>query len=178
MSNETTTGDFAVIRPVRRVVTGHNAEAKAVVQTDDSVPPIPITDDAAITSVWASPTFPIDNNDATDRRDQLDARIRGEIDADDLINRGSVCRTVDMLPGHVSPMHRTDSLDYGIVTHGTPTLILDDGSKTVLAVGDVVVQRGTNHCWANESDEPCRLVFILIEATSAVVDGVTLTPHF
>ena len=59
-------------------------------------------------------------------------------------------------------MHRTETIDYGIVLEGEITLILDEG-ETVARAGDIVIQRGTNHGWANRSDKPCRIAFILID---------------
>ena len=55
-------------------------------------------------------------------------------------------------------MHRTQSIDYGIVLEGEIWLVLDDGSQTPLGPGDVVVQRGTDHAWENRSHEPVRIV--------------------
>jgi hypothetical protein len=34
-----------------------------------------------------------------------------------------------------------------------------------VGVGDAVVQRGTNHAWANRSDRPVRMLFVMIDAT-------------
>ena len=59
-------------------------------------------------------------------------------------------------------MHRTRSVDYGIVIAGEINLILDS-SEVPLKAGDVVVQRGTNHAWANRGEQPCRMLFILID---------------
>ncbi len=59
-------------------------------------------------------------------------------------------------------MHRTETIDYGIVIEGELTLILDEG-ETVVRAGDIVIQRGTNHGWANRSSKPCRIVFVLID---------------
>ena len=59
-------------------------------------------------------------------------------------------------------MHRTETIDYGIVIAGEITLVLDRG-KTLLKEGDVVIQRGTNHAWANRSGRPCRMLFILVD---------------
>jgi quercetin dioxygenase-like cupin family protein len=70
-----------------------------------------------------------------------------------------------MAPGAESPMHRTESLDVGVVLEGETWLLLDDGSETRVGVGDVVVQRATNHAWANRSDRPARMVFLMIDAT-------------
>jgi uncharacterized cupin superfamily protein len=59
-------------------------------------------------------------------------------------------------------MHRTESIDYGVVIEGEMTLVLDD-SEVLLKPGSVVVQRGTNHAWANRSGRPCRMLFVLID---------------
>jgi hypothetical protein len=66
-------------------------------------------------------------------------------------------------------MHRTETIDYGIVLDGELVLIMDEGETTVRA-GDIVVQRGTNHGWANRSDRNCRIAFILIDGQ--FVDGL------
>jgi quercetin dioxygenase-like cupin family protein len=59
-------------------------------------------------------------------------------------------------------MHRTETVDYGVVMEGELTLILDD-SEVELKVGSVVIQRGTNHAWANRSGKPCRMLFVLVD---------------
>lgn len=59
-------------------------------------------------------------------------------------------------------MHRTETIDYGIILEGEITLIMDEGEVTVSA-GDIVVQRGTNHGWSNRSDKNCRIAFVLID---------------
>jgi uncharacterized cupin superfamily protein len=64
-------------------------------------------------------------------------------------------------------MHRTETVDVGIVLEGETWLLLDDGSETRVGVGDAVVQRGTMHQWANRSDRPVRMVFVLIDGTIA-----------
>jgi quercetin dioxygenase-like cupin family protein len=74
-------------------------------------------------------------------------------------------RFTDMEPGAESPMHRTETLDVGIVLEGETWLLLDDGSETRVGPGDAVVQRGTNHAWANRSDRPVRMVFVLVDGT-------------
>ena len=107
--------------PVRRVVTGHDDRGRAVFRSDDAYPTqlIP-SGDAAFALLWTTATVPADNNDETDGR----AR-----DAGLTIDAGSVIRIVDMLPGAESPMHRTNSIDYGIVLEGEIELELEDGAK-------------------------------------------------
>jgi quercetin dioxygenase-like cupin family protein len=151
----------------RRVVTGHNAEGKSVVISDKQFETMPIpSGDADFSLIWTAPDLPVDNNDPVDGRER---------EAGLTLNGGSVIRIVDMLPGKASPMHRTNSLDYGIVLCGKLELELDDGSVTSLGPGDIVVQRGTIHLWRNPTDdEVCRIVFVLTEATAAVVNGEPL----
>ena len=59
-------------------------------------------------------------------------------------------------------MHRTESVDYGVVIEGEMTLVLDD-SEVLLKPGSVVVQRGTTHAWANRSGKLCRMLFVLVD---------------
>jgi quercetin dioxygenase-like cupin family protein len=60
-------------------------------------------------------------------------------------------------------MHRTVSLDYGIVLAGDMELILDSGETRKMKVGDVAIQRGTMHAWRNLSDtEPARMIYVLL----------------
>ncbi len=154
-------------RPVRRIVTGHNADGKAVFRSDDLLPVTPIpSGDANFSLIWTTATVPADNNDETD------GRLR---EAGLTLHQGSVIRIVDMLPGGASPMHRSSSIDYGIVLSGTVELELDDGAVTTAHAGDIIVQRGTLHLWRNPSEtDICRIAFVLIEAAPVQVGGVPL----
>ena len=152
------------LAPVRRVVTGHDQAGRAVIRSDEAFatqdidPPV-----ASFALLWTTATVPADNND------EIDGRLR---EAGRTIHGGSVIRVVDMLPGGSSPMHRTNSIDYGIVLSGEVELELDDGVKTLLRAGDIVVQRGTIHLWRNVSaSEVCRIVFVLTEANAYNHDG-------
>lgn len=153
--------------PVRRIVTGHDAAGKAVFRSDDLLPVEPIpSGDAAFSLVWTTASVPADNNDETD------GRLR---DAGLTLHQGSVIRIVDMVPGGTSPMHRSSSIDYGIVLSGAVELELDGGAVTTAHAGDIIVQRGTVHLWRNPSaSETCRIVFVLIEAAPVAIDGVAL----
>jgi quercetin dioxygenase-like cupin family protein len=59
-------------------------------------------------------------------------------------------------------MHRTETIDYAIVLSGQITMLLDD-SEVELKAGDILVQCGTNHAWVNRSDQPCTVVFVLLD---------------
>jgi len=151
----------------RRIVTGHDSAGRAIVESDETFRTAVIpSGDAAFSLVWTSPTLPADNNDSVDGRTR---------DAGLTLDGGSVIRVVDMLPGGLSPMHRTNSLDYGIVLSGEVELELDDGVKTTIGPGSIVVQRGTLHRWRNPSESvPCRIVFVLTEAAAVRIDGAPL----
>jgi quercetin dioxygenase-like cupin family protein len=75
---------------------------------------------------------------------------------------GTKIRINELPPGAGSPVHRTQTVDYGIVLDGEVVLVLED-SETVLRAGDVVVQRGTSHRWENRSEATARVAFILID---------------
>ncbi len=153
--------------PIRRVVTGHGVDGRALIKADDSFATEPnAIGDARFALIWATASVPADNNDETEGRDQ---------DAGITINHGSVIRIVDFLPGGVSPMHRTNSIDYGVVLCGQIELETDNGDKTVVGANSIIVQRGANHRWRNPSStETCRVAFVLIEAAPYVHNGAPL----
>ncbi|KAH8594821.1 hypothetical protein B0O99DRAFT_623729 [Bisporella sp. PMI_857] len=89
-----------------------------------------------------------------------------------VIPGGTVLRIVDMQPGQTSAMHRTTSLDYGVVLEGEVELILDGGETRVLKRGDTCVQRGTNHAWRNTSATSwSRMLYVLSEAKPVELEG-------
>lgn len=89
-----------------------------------------------------------------------------------VVSGGTVLRIVDMMPGETSPMHRTTSLDYGVVLEGEVELILDGGEKKTLKRGDTCVQRGTNHAWRNCSQtEWSRMLYVLTDAEPVKLEG-------
>jgi quercetin dioxygenase-like cupin family protein len=90
-----------------------------------------------------------------------------------LVKRGgSVLRFIDYPPRFSSPMHRTVSLDYGILIHGELECHLDTGERRTLKPGDVAIQRGTMHAWVNPSTtEWARMYYVLMEAAPVTVNG-------
>ena len=154
----------------RRIVTGHDGSGKTIIVSDDSLVPVPIpSGDAEFQLVWTTPSVPADLNDGSDGPSSAGLTLHG----------GSVIRIVDMLPGRSSPMHRTWSIDYGIVLSGSIELELDSGVSSVANAGDIIVQRGTNHLWRNSStDQVCRIAFVLIEAKPVEAAGMVLEQIF
>lgn len=173
---------------IHRVVTGHDDSGKAVVSMDGPLPtvielaafpgtmfhevwntsttPAPIGNESDPT--LASLTLPPPKQgtrirfvdippEAADFMTQGAAKMKGAFaqigDAGALTANGQSAHPM---------MHRTETVDYGIVIEGEITLVLDD-SEVPLKAGSVVIQRGTNHAWANRSSKPCRILFILVD---------------
>jgi quercetin dioxygenase-like cupin family protein len=152
---------------IRRVVTGHAADGAAVF-TDDALFETKIipSGDAAMSTIWTTLNVPADLNDETDGAKR---------DAGTTLKGGSVIRIVDMLPNASSPMHRTSSIDYGIIISGEIELELDNGVVKTIGPGGIIVQRGTIHKWRNPSEtDICRIVFVLTEAKPYIFNGQAL----
>ena len=157
-------------KPIRRVVTAHDDSGRSIFRSDEICTPTPVAAGIAnFALIWTTQTVPADNN--TDNQGaQRDAGLT--------LKGGSVIRVVDFVPGARSPMHRSFSIDYGLVLAGQVDLELDSGELKHLNVGDIVVQRGTNHLWINRSSEQwARMAFILIEAKPVLVGGKQLNDH-
>ncbi|KAF3281511.1 hypothetical protein TWF970_002070 [Orbilia oligospora] len=94
------------------------------------------------------------------------------------MQRGTVCRIVDFGPGVEPVMHRTQSLDFGVVIEGEIELGLDGGEseKRVLKRGDVAIQRGTNHAWRNVTPDNgwARMLFVLQSSEEIKIEGKVL----
>jgi len=150
---------------VRRVVTGHDADGKAIVVHDD------ISDNVVTgrpgqkgTVIWQTSQFPSDNNLASDA---------AKIPVKTVNPNGTVFRFVEFQPGVARREHRTDSVDYAVVLSGEIVMELDDSEVQVRA-GDCIVQRGTIHNWVNKGPEPCVIAFVLVAAEPAVAGGEEL----
>lgn len=174
--------------PIHRVVAGHDAQGRSIVSSNGPLPTI--VEVAAIPGtlfheVWSTSTTPACVDNGTDPT--LGALVLSPPE------HGTRIRFVDIPPDTAeflasanskmheafsqigeaaastvqadSPhplMHRTESVDYGIVIEGEMTLVLERG-EVALKPGSVVVQRGTNHAWANRSGQPCRMLFVLVD---------------
>ncbi len=173
----------------RRIVTGHDAQGRAVIVQDgipDRSARVGGESGPAFFEVWNTQEMPA----------RID-RASGEPHEDGISlappKSGTRIRIVDFPPedaaaANVTPqeararfaeigaagasshgegsrhpaMHRTETIDYGIVLDGEIMLIVDEG-ETLVQAGDIVVQRGTNHAWSNRSGKTCRVAFVLID---------------
>jgi quercetin dioxygenase-like cupin family protein len=144
---------------VRRVVTGHDANGKAVVLIDgEAANRRQSPSGNTSTLMWSSDATPADIAIGATIED-MGARVLGTPPP---VN-GTRFTVNEILPGAQAVMHRTESLDYVIVISGEVEMDLDD-STVKLSAGDVMVQRGTNHAWVNRSSKPARVAFVLIDA--------------
>jgi mannose-6-phosphate isomerase-like protein (cupin superfamily) len=150
---------------VRRVVTGHDRNGKAVVAIDEIAGNvISRRPNHASCVIWSSGEFPTDNDTEADGG----ARAVATTDPN-----GTVFRLVEYGPGVTPRNHRTESIDYAIVMSGEIDMEMD-GTMVHLKAGDVLVQRGTIHNWINRGTEPCLVAFVLVAAKPAQRAGKVL----
>src|SRR6516162_213391 len=111
---------------VRRIVTGHDSQGKAVVATDERLAGTGAAGRAGISrvDVWSTDKMPIDNSDAAAELQRKGFVVRHNYVGS---GQGSVCRVVEFAPGGAKFMHRTETLDYAICLKGECDLELDDG---------------------------------------------------
>jgi hypothetical protein len=176
-------------QPFRRIVTGHDASDRALITQD--APPTRVVQiggpgGPTFYEVWNTRETPavIDRQSGQPAEDglALGPPERGtRIRVIDFPPEGDRIRTLTQAEtaekfaemggadaarsaaGAPHPlMHRTQTIDYGIVIAGELTLVLDEDETTIRA-GDIVIQRGTSHAWANRSEANCRVAFVLID---------------
>jgi len=153
---------------IRRVVTGHDENGRAVVQIDEQVKNlVSMRYNAQSSVIWSTGTLPADNNDPQDGA----ARKVATTDPN-----GTVFRVIEFSPGVAPRNHRTESIDYAVVMSGEIDMEMD-GTMVHLRAGDVLVQRGTIHDWINNGTEPCVIAFVLIAARPVEVGGKALPGH-
>jgi quercetin dioxygenase-like cupin family protein len=150
---------------VRRVVTGHDKDGRAVVKIDEvSKNVISSRPGQSACVVWTTESFPINNTgDADEGLRQVGTTLKN----------GTVFRIVEFGPGVAPRNHRTDSIDYAVVLSGEIDMELD-GAVVHLKTGDVLVQRGTIHNWINRGTQPCLIAFVLIDAKPVEAGGKVL----
>ncbi len=177
---------------VRRVVTGHDANGKAIVVSDGAAPFVhvnPRNNIDTATDIWRTGDMPAtivtniaDHDEPTlGPRRQLPTgngtvvRINRFAPESDAIRNMSVEEARGAFAalgneggstfgrgGRHPMMHRTETIDYAIVLSGEITMLVDD-DEVLLKAGDVLVQCGTNHAWSNRSTDICEVAFILID---------------
>ena len=173
-----------MLKPIRRVVTGHDENGKAVVIMDEPAANIVTSEHrpGGRTNMWRTTSMPACYGGA---RDEAAADVRFTLEPmaggtnfriseyppaspdDGTVDSSKAFAEVGaahkLVEGARHPfMHSTDTVDYAIVLEGEIVMLLDD-DDVVLKAGDVVIQRGTNHAWENRSDKLTRIAFILID---------------
>ena len=172
----------------RRVVTGHNAQGRAVFISDGPAPAVYDRGPGAtaVTELWetgATPASNAGNDDPTVGRPQRlpppkngskfrvveyppdskrVAAIHASSSAQDA-NAKSEGYVRDVANKRHPGFHKTDTIDYAIVLSGEIYALMDEG-ELLLKTGDVLIQRGTNHAWSNRTEQPCCIAFVLIDA--------------
>jgi mannose-6-phosphate isomerase-like protein (cupin superfamily) len=165
---------------MRRVVTGHTEDGRAIVVSDGEVDRIPIGDSGTATAlIWGRDDpghFPDDGSQPS-------------VSSIFPPPGGSSIALLELAPGSdefhefvstmLAPwadpdtpgMHRTATMDYDLVLEGTVVLELDEGAEVILNAGDLVVQNGTRHRWHNRGTTIARMLTVTIGAHNEVGGG-------
>jgi hypothetical protein len=167
---------------VRRIVTGVNDKGRSCILADTRLPTADVAPGEPVRAgLWITDAAPASNTGVDPVSDGVIMRIppaaRGGsvfriidfppetgasgLGPDELRRRGAKT-TPDRSAKHAG-FHATDTVDYAICLEGEIWAILDDG-ETLMRAGDVMIQRGTHHAWANRSGAMCRMAFVLIDA--------------
>lgn len=170
--------------PVRRVLTGHDAEGRSTIIADGiagNVKALPSIPGLALTDLWETTGAPASNEghaDAAARPVRLEPPPEGTIfRVVEFPPDASWRQRTDLREGfeaigaahaqdtasHDPMMHKTATVDYAIVMKGEIWAVMEKG-ETLLKAGDVLVQRGTNHSWSNRTEQPALVAFILVSA--------------
>ena len=171
--------------PVRRVVTGKDASGKAIATIDAVATTVHRREGMGVTNtlLWVTRSVPADLTDPQDGATEkigvvappggtvfriVEFAPQKEITAG-YETRLQAIKAIGLAPEGPSAerprdpgMHRTKTLDYAVIVSGEIDMLLDD-SEIHLKAGDVVIQRGTNHAWANRGDAPCQVAFIMVD---------------
>ena len=175
---------------IRRVVTGHDKDGKAIVISDGLAPVVktnPLRPGHRSTDIWKTNAAPViikaeEADPTTIGPRNLHPAPQGTVlriaelqpESDDIRNMtpeqsrkvfaasGNEAASTYGRGGRHPMMHRTETVDYAVVLEGAITLVLDD-EDVQLKAGDVVIQRGNNHAWSNRSGKMCRMLYVLID---------------
>ena len=149
------------------IVTKNNENGQAILLSKDEVSVTAQAADYGGAIFWSTAAVPADNSDRDAEGNKRDVGPT--------LRSGSVFRITEFGPGFTSPMHRTLTIDYGMILSGEIDLILDGGETIRLVAGDTLIQRGTNHIWHNPSpDTTCRYLVCMVESQPVIIDGKPL----
>ena len=176
--------------PVRRVVTGHDGDGRAVIAVDGASPSIAIESvpGTVFHELWSTSSMPAEIDNSPDPavgpaaarapcwgHPHPDRRHSAWNTVQNAIAPEAAAAAFDVIGAHAcrharraryAAMHRTETVDYGILLSGEIWLVVDDGEARLLP-GDVVVQRGRNHAWSNRTDDTARMAFALVDGRFA-----------
>lgn len=171
-------------KQIRRLITGHDKNGKAICIQDDNAKCVlsrPEREGVTLTNLWQIDSAPAEFDGAEETVDGplvLHPPTNGSVfrivefepeDPEVIANVDGKAAFATMGAAHNVVenarhpyMHRTDSIDYGVVLCGEVYMMLDE-EDYLLKAGDTFVQRGTNHAWSNRGTETCQIAFVLVD---------------
>jgi quercetin dioxygenase-like cupin family protein len=181
---------------VRRVVTGEPTPGESTFTVVEEVKPLVPFPGFAQYHVWGwdgEPTLPLHDETPYESKShfpapgnvRVTANYMGAMEdprpnpseddehAADAAEFGRVMQLQDVGTkfGEAAGMHRTDTIDIGVVVSGEVTVESTDGSKVTLGPGDVYVQNGAFHAWHGNPENPAHMVFVIVGARREEAGG-------
>jgi mannose-6-phosphate isomerase-like protein (cupin superfamily) len=173
---------------IRRIVTTHDADGKAIVLSDENAPNVRVRKENGLVStlLWTTGSIPATYSNADRGAAQIgvapgpgttilrvvefppEVATPATDNATMLAEMGIAPSSGQRRPARHPYMHATDSVDYAIVLEGEIDMLLDD-TEVHMSAGDIMVQQGTNHAWVNRGQKPCKVAFVLIDAAGAPI---------
>ncbi len=179
------------LRPIRRIVTGHDENGRSCVLYDSHAPnvnPQANKPGSGMTDIWVFPSCPVDLSVKTDQG-KLPFSLEPPPNGGHLriVQSSAAPQDYDpdkdpaAVPIHPpkagphgmefrggsnafrTPIHRSKTLDYGILLEGERMLEMD-GTEILMKPGDTVVQLGNWHAWSNPENDTI-MAFIMMGAT-------------
>lgn len=174
-------------KPIRRVVTGRDAEGKSCVLFDSNAPLVrDLARGGKMTDCWVFGESPARIGGTDDRGTgpfvfeppangahlrfvdsppppTAEEREAAQVQSTSVAFNGGQTGNRGGETASRTRNHKTESVDYGVVLTGERALGLDSGSL-VMRPGDIVVQLGNFHAWDNDRDQS-RMAFVMIGGT-------------
>ncbi len=144
---------------MRVVITGHDAEGRSIVVSDEQI------DDRGMVRVFTTGSDPADIGPPSSHAHIETVPERGVatwffVDiSPEAQMRASLAQSVAGIDA--DGWHATPTVDYLLVMNGSVVLALDT-AEAELHAGDCVVQRGTRHAWRNRTANPVRLACVMV----------------
>lgn len=152
--SSTSASGIALPQGMRRIVTGHDADGKSYVVSDERVTGFAIPN--LFKTTGDDPFGPGPEGEPRELRPTDTPQIEPEVGG-----ASFVFVTLPPTQPDAEVWHRTETVDINVLLGGELILVLEKEEVT-LHPGDAVIQRNTMHAWKNPTNAPVYWVAVLV----------------